>query len=568
METPSFYSDPQVMHLANLLDDIGRGFLQVPRFQRPLSWDVDRQLELLRSVRSGVPCGAIMVWRSNRDDLSVYDHLGPYQLPPLPRGAPRQYILDGVQRLSTLYGALRFPRPRGSDTSSAAEIYEFYFDFEEDDFVAEKGISQLELFPDDPAGEPRRLPVHCLFDSVRLLRIQRRLAAHRERWIAVADHLAQVFRSYKIAVLPITTEDLNLATRTFQLINSQGIPMGEMEMIHALTYSPRFELREHMEARCIEKLGPIGWTKSKFDPDWILKACKAAVGQHMYRADLATFSSELRGAPETLDRAVANLRRAFDFLADRCCVTDLDLLPYPHQLVMLAEVFRVQSQPSEELLDRLEAWFWISTYGTLFTNITGDRIQFTLEKLREMVREPKLYWTGHAPFSREPLLSRFTWANVRARALALRLGARHERARETLARYGRQALQHLIPRAEMDDAAMWSSPANLILVAPEPEDLKERRKPIDMLRQHLLYDRETSDATVLDMHAAISGGMHAISEEALHAISEEALDALRQGDYRSFLERRWQTLEADEAAHLDSILQRFPLERVRNVGSD
>src|SRR5687767_11790128 len=101
MATPGFDSDPFVTHLVNLLDEIGRGSLQVPRFQRPLSWDVDRQLELLRSVRSGVPCGAIMVWRSSREDLSVYQHLGPYQLPPPPRGAPRQYILDGVQRLTT-----------------------------------------------------------------------------------------------------------------------------------------------------------------------------------------------------------------------------------------------------------------------------------------------------------------------------------------------------------------------------------------------------------------------------------------------------------------------------------
>jgi Protein of unknown function DUF262 len=557
METPSFYSDPQVTHLVNLLDDIGRGFLQVPRFQRPLSWDVDRQLELLRSVRSGVPCGAIMVWRSNRDDLSVYDHLGPYQLPPPPRGASRQYILDGVQRLSTLYGALRFPRPRGVDTSAAAESYEFFFDFEEDDFIAEKGKLQLELFPNDLVGESSRLPVRFLLDSMRLIPFQRRLkGAHSEARIATSDHLAEMFRSYKIAILPITTDDLNLATRTFQLINSQGIPMGEMDMIHALTYSPGFELREHMEARCIQELGPIGWTRFKLDPDWILKACKAAVGQHMYRADLATFSSELRGAPETLDRTVANLRRAFDFLSERCVVTDLDLLPYPHQLLMLAEVFRVQPQPGEELLDRLEAWFWISTYGTLFTNITGDRIQFTLAKMRDMLHEPKLYWTGHAPFSREPLLQRFNWANVRARALALRLGARHERGRETLARYGRQALQHLIPRADLEDPAMGSSSANHVLVALEREDKdhgrerdkgdpSQRRKPIEMLREHLLHDKGAPAAEILQMHA----------------ISEEALHALRQGDYRGFLERRWQTLEADEAAHLDSIQQRFPLER-------
>lgn len=560
METPAFYSDPHVTHLANLLDEIGRGFLQVPRFQRPLSWTVDQQLELLRSVRSGVPCGAIMVWRTNREDLSVYEHLGPYQLPRPPKGTSRQYIIDGVQRLSTLYGALRFPRPRGIDASRAAEIYEFFFDFDEDDFVAERGVRQLSLFPDEVDGKNPRLPVHYLLDSMRLIQFQRRIEGIRgQAGIQVSDRLAQVFRSYKIAVLPITTDDLNLVTRTFQLINSQATPMGEMDMIHALTYSPTFELRERMEERCIEELGPIGWARSKLDPDWILKTCKAAAGQHMYRADVATFSRELRLAPEMLDEAVSNLRRAFDFLAERCLVTDLDLLPYPHQLVMLAEVFRAQPRPSPELMDHCEAWFWISTYGTLFTNITADRIQFTLDKIRDMAREPRLYWTGHAPFSRERLLPRFNWANVRTCAQALRLGATHALGRETLARYGRQAFQHLIPRADLDSAKSWSSPANIVLVAPESDsadgsktDRSERRKPIDMLRQHLIHDEAAPAAELLR----------------IHAISDEALDALRRRDYRAFLERRWQTLDDGEEAHLEAILSRFPLERARDPGSD
>src|SRR4051794_3202595 len=110
MRHPSFYSDPHVIFLSQLLEEVAAGFIQVPRFQRPLVWDWERRRELLRSVREGIPMGSIMVWRTNKDLIEGYHKLGPHQLLPPPSDVnARQYLLDGVQRLSTLYGALHVP---------------------------------------------------------------------------------------------------------------------------------------------------------------------------------------------------------------------------------------------------------------------------------------------------------------------------------------------------------------------------------------------------------------------------------------------------------------------------
>src|SRR5215212_6030319 len=106
MKAPTFYSDPHVQFLSQILEEIGGGGLQVPRFQRPLVWNWERRLELLRSIRDGIPIGAIMVWRTNTVIIDCYEKLGPHVLQEPAPGMTRQYILDGVQRLSTLYGAL------------------------------------------------------------------------------------------------------------------------------------------------------------------------------------------------------------------------------------------------------------------------------------------------------------------------------------------------------------------------------------------------------------------------------------------------------------------------------
>src|ERR1051326_4711324 len=116
MAAPSFYSDPHVQFLSQLLDEIGAGHLQVPRFQRPMVWNWDRRRELLVSIRDGIPIGAIMVWRTAKATVECYDHLGPHALLSPPTGATRQYLLDGVQRLSTLYGALHSEPQTSSNT--------------------------------------------------------------------------------------------------------------------------------------------------------------------------------------------------------------------------------------------------------------------------------------------------------------------------------------------------------------------------------------------------------------------------------------------------------------------
>src|SRR5688572_26513277 len=102
---PSFESDPQVLYLHQILDEIRHGLLQIPRFQRPFVWKDEQRLELLSSVLEGTPIGSIMVWRS-LVKIECFDRLGPHRLPEAPDRTPRSYLLDGHQRMATLFAAL------------------------------------------------------------------------------------------------------------------------------------------------------------------------------------------------------------------------------------------------------------------------------------------------------------------------------------------------------------------------------------------------------------------------------------------------------------------------------
>src|SRR6185312_8421841 len=92
----SYLSQPQIQRLPNLLREVQAGEIRVPRFQRPFVWKTDQRLDLFKSIYEGIPVGSFLIWRTRDHDLQCYDHLG----------SVRQYLLDGHQRLTTLYVAL------------------------------------------------------------------------------------------------------------------------------------------------------------------------------------------------------------------------------------------------------------------------------------------------------------------------------------------------------------------------------------------------------------------------------------------------------------------------------
>lgn len=97
-----------------------------------------------------------------------------------------------------------------------------------------------------------------------------------------------------------------------------------------------------------------------------------------------------------------------------------------------------------------------------------------------------------------------------------------------------------------------------------PESVTEERtslRTIEILCARLLSDNKD----LADMPEA-----YASSKEAhpklpamldAHAISEEALEALRAHEHERFLELRWETLDAQEEAHVTSLRDRFELVR-------
>ncbi|HNC20958.1 DUF262 domain-containing protein, partial [Accumulibacter sp.] len=79
------------------------GKLQLPDFQRSWVWEEERIMSLIASVSRGFPMGALMSLKSKIDTGVVFAYRPLEGAPVAAQMKPEQLLLDGQQRMTSLY---------------------------------------------------------------------------------------------------------------------------------------------------------------------------------------------------------------------------------------------------------------------------------------------------------------------------------------------------------------------------------------------------------------------------------------------------------------------------------
>lgn len=117
------------MKISTILDRIDSGFIALPEFQRGYVWNRGQVRKLMRSLYMGYPIGSLLMWETKTE---LAEARGDQELPP----GVVNLLLDGQQRITSLYGIIRGRPPRFFDGDPnrftglyfnlATEEFEFY----------------------------------------------------------------------------------------------------------------------------------------------------------------------------------------------------------------------------------------------------------------------------------------------------------------------------------------------------------------------------------------------------------------------------------------------------------
>lgn len=242
---------PQSMGIEALLLDVERGTIKIPLFQRDFVWAKEKSAQLLDSILKGYPIGTFILWKT-REVLRTVRNVGNLDLPETPEGDYALYVLDGQQRLTSLYASLKGATVQRE--GSATNFGDIWVDLA----AADSERTVLTEYDDD---RPEDLIRFCNLYKGSLAMLGRYPAHHHP----ILQAYVQQLQSYQFATIHVNDAPIDVATEIFTRINVTGQRLTVFEIMVAKTYSCRAALTcRRRPRRC--SASSVGWTSAPFQP--------------------------------------------------------------------------------------------------------------------------------------------------------------------------------------------------------------------------------------------------------------------------------------------------------------
>jgi len=345
------------LSIRGIIDRVTAGRLRIPAFQRGFVWDAERVAYLMDSIYKGYPFGAAILWRT-KEQLKTERQLGPFVLPERDPDLPIDYVLDGQQRLTSIFGVFQTE----IDPVEEAAWTEIYFDLEASTDLQE---TQFFCLPKDKVDPERHFPIGTFFN----------VPAYRQATNSFDDALADrigevqaVFQQASIPVQLVETDKRAKVAIVFERVNRMGMELDILQLLSAWTWSEDFDLQNRF-VEFAEELRPFGFHSVGDDSNLLLRCCAAIVAGDVSPGALI----ELNGGKvrDRFPEMVNGIKGAIDFLRANVHVETLANLPYPTLLVPLSVFFaapdgkevKVTSAQRKVLLN----WFWRSCFSRRFS---------------------------------------------------------------------------------------------------------------------------------------------------------------------------------------------------------
>lgn len=209
------------LKVRELLDEIAHGEVLLPEIQRAYVWKGPQVAKLIDSLYRDYPSGQILLW--DTINLPITKNLAGVETPSLPFSGRPKIVLDGQQRLTSLYKAL----------GSSKNGIEVYFNLETEQF--QLFLKRLES---DPCWVSVRAVVNHeqhdldILDRLEAAGTTARKDSKAKIYLDRLQRLRQI-GEYKFPIEIFRSDDYEDVTELFVRVNSGGTRLRAAELVLA-----------------------------------------------------------------------------------------------------------------------------------------------------------------------------------------------------------------------------------------------------------------------------------------------------------------------------------------------
>ena len=358
-----------------LFVEIDSGQIKLPMFQREFVWEKEQSSKLIDSILKGFPIGTFIFWKT-KEELRSYKEVGNHKLPETDKGDYVQYILDGQQRITSLYAIRKGIRitKDGKEVDYRDIFINLDHDPENDEQI---------VVTEQQAGK-RYVSVHRVLTSQVTDLLDE--FPNRETLKQIETYKNKL-TNYDFSTITIKDYPIEVACEVFSRINTGGKSLTVFEIMVAKTYdeAKKFDLAEKYvllrdgsddEKECL--------TSAKFEtlPESIIMQCVAAITLRAVRSkDILKIRRETFIA--NWEPMKAALFMAIDFIRSELRVPVSQLVPYPALVVPLAYFFHTtgNKKPGHEQVRLLEQFFYWAGLTERYSSSTESKLSEDFNKM-------------------------------------------------------------------------------------------------------------------------------------------------------------------------------------------
>ena len=391
--------------LTDLMEAVDTGVAQLPDFQRGWVWDDGRIKALILSVIHSFPVGAAMFLEYGNESIR-------FKHKPIEGSAadsntkPVELILDGQQRLTSLYNALYSKKPVRTRTDKGKEIERYYYldiekaldpDADDEEVVisipATKQVTfdfgrkvEKDLSTRQNEFKLKMFPLNIILDSSEEQGWQNEYYAYYNYDSEVIKQFTDLFtniimptQKYAMPVILLDKETPKEAVcQVFENVNTGGVSLTVFELVTAIFAMDDFQLRKDWEERKEQYFsGDLLNTVTATDfltALTLLASFKAGGTVSCKKKDVLAL--KLTAYQKYADDLCQGFSIAEKLLQEERVFSSRDL-PYSTQLIPLAAICTVLMDGKKinttTVKNMVKQWYWCGVFGELYGSANETR---------------------------------------------------------------------------------------------------------------------------------------------------------------------------------------------------